>query len=135
MRSSNVDQNITLGIIGRGDSVENCFIDAARAMFSLMADVNKVHLIQIITFEFEEKDLNVALAKWLDLLLIKAEEHRLLFGDFRLQREGDLWKATVSGEPLSPNQVLIKSENLNNALSVQKNDQTWEARCIYREIS
>lgn len=124
------DTNI--GVIGHGETVETCFVDAARNMFALMQDIEKVHLVQIITFEFEEADIDAALVMWLNLVLKKAQEHQLVFGDFRLKREGKSWKATVSGE--KRNQVLEGNIDVKSAsfamVSVAKIDYLWEARCV-----
>ncbi len=126
------DHGDDVGIIGRGDTVENCFTHAARAMFSLMANIENIHQIQIITFEFEEADLELALMTWLNALLKKSQEHHLIWGDFRLKREGNVWKAIVSGEPWRNNMergIEVKGTTLI-MLSVKKVDHLWEARCI-----
>lgn len=126
------DHDADIGIIGRGDTIENCFIDTARAMFSLMGDVASVHLMQIITFEFEEEDTELALVTWLNLLIAKAQEHHLMLGDFRLQREGAKWKATVSGErwqDMMERGIEVKGATLT-MLSVKKINHLWEARCV-----
>jgi SHS2 domain-containing protein len=121
-----------IGIIGRGESIEICFANAARAMFALMADLSHIHTTQIITFEFEEADLEFALVTWLNLLLSKAHEHHLMLSDFRLKREGDLWKATVAGERWRESierGVEVKGATLT-MLSINKVDHRWEARCV-----
>lgn len=121
-----------ISIIGRGESLETCFADAARVMFSLMTDITQVHQLQIITFEFTEDDIEIALVSWLNLLLIKAREHQLIFCDFRLKHEGNLWKATVAGEKWRDSQeggVAVKGAK-PTPLSVKKIDHLWEARCI-----
>lgn len=126
------DHDADIGIIGRGETIENCFANAAYAMFSLMVDVANVHLIQIITFEFEEEDIELALVTWLNLVLTKAHEHNLMFGDFRLTHEGKIWKGTVSGEPWRKNidrGIEVKGATLT-MLSVKKIDHLWEARCV-----
>src|SRR5579872_26495 len=92
------DHEADIGIIGTGESMEACFVDTARTMFSLMTDLSQVHLLQIITFEFEEADIELALVTWLNLLLAKAQEHHLVFSDFRLKRTDTHWHATASGE-------------------------------------
>lgn len=38
--------------------------------------------------EFEEADVELALVRWLNLLLGKAREHGLVFARFRLERDG-----------------------------------------------
>lgn len=126
------DHDADIGIIGRGESIEKCFADAARVMFLLMVDVPNVRPTQIITFEFEEEDLELALVIWLNLLLAKAQEHHLMFGDFRLKREGKHWQATVAGERWRKNierGIEVKGATLT-MLVVKKVDHLWEARCV-----
>src|SRR5579885_539509 len=124
------DHDADIGIIGRGNTVEECFANTARVMFSLMVDLEKVHQIQIITFEFVESDIEIALVTWLNLLLAKSQEHHLIFGDFRITHESDTWKAIVSGEPWRENLergIEIKGATLT-MLSVKKINNSWEAR-------
>jgi SHS2 domain-containing protein len=126
------DHDADIGIIGRGNTVENCFEDAAFSMFSLMADLSHIHQIEIITFEFEEEDVDLALVTWLNLLLAKSHEHQLIFGDFRLKRDEKKWKAIISGEPWRSDLergIEVKGATLS-MLSVKKIDHIWEARCI-----
>ncbi len=126
------DHDADIGIIGRGETIETCFANTAHVMFSLMANIENVHQIQIITFEFEETDLELALVTWLNLLLAKAQEHHLIIGDFRLKHEGNSWKATVAGEPWRENTergIEVKGATLT-MLSVRKVDHLWEARCV-----
>lgn len=126
------EHNADIGIIGRGETIESCFADAARVMFSIISDISKVHLTQIITLNFEEEDLELALVTWLNLLIAKSQEHHLIFGDFRLKRDGKFWKATVSGEKWRQDlerRVEIKGVTLT-ALCVKKVDHMWEARCV-----
>lgn len=126
------DHDTDIGIIGRGETIENCFANTAHLMFAMMSDIDKIHLTQIITFEFEEEDLEKALVTWLNLLLAKAREHHLMCSDFRLKRDGKLWKATVSGEKWREEMergVEVKGATLA-MLSVKKIDHSWEARCV-----
>lgn len=126
------DHDADIGIIGRGESIEACFIDAARVMFNLTVDTSKVHLTQIITFEFEEEDIEYAFVTWLNLLIAEAQEHQLMFGDFRLKRDGKKWQATISGEPWRKNierGIEVKGATLT-MLSVKNVNHVWEARCV-----
>lgn len=118
-------------LIGVGINVEYCLTDVAYQLFALSYNVGEVHLLQIITFEFQEEKLNNVLKKWLHLLLFKTKEHRLMFGDFRLKREHNIWKATVAGEQWRAS--IERNVNLKNAtltqLSVKKADHLWQAHC------
>ena len=55
------DHDADIGIIGHGETIEICFAHTAQVMFSLMADVSQIQARQIITFEFVEADLELAL--------------------------------------------------------------------------
>lgn len=121
-----------IGLIAHGETIESCFADAARVMFALMGRIDEVHLLEIITFEFEEADLEFALVTWLNLVLAKSYEHHLMFGDFRLKHENNKWFATVSGEPWRDEMergIEVKGATLT-MLSVKKINHSWEARCV-----
>lgn len=121
-----------IGLIGRGDTLENSFIDAAFAMFALMANPANIHLREIITFEFAEENKEQAFLTWLNLLLTKAKEHNLILIDFRLIRDGTVWKATVSGEKW--NESIERGMEVKQAsqtmVSVEKIAHNWEAKCL-----
>lgn len=126
------DHDADIGIMGYGESIESCFSNTANMMFALMTDISQIHQIQIVTFEFDEEDIEIALVTWLNLLLAKALEHRLILGDFRLKREGKKWKATVAGEKWR--EGMERSTEVKRVtrtlLSVKKIDHVWEARCV-----
>lgn len=121
-------QKNTQYLTSSGETLEQSFANIAASMFSLLSDIKNIHGLQIITFEFEAADNDKALKTWLALLVSKAKEHQLLFGDFRLKRNNDKWEATVSGEPYQFDQLNIKSINLDK-ISIDKKDHIWETRC------
>ena len=121
-----------IGVIGRGETIEKSFTDAAFAMFALMTNPESIHLREIITFEFTEEDKELALITWLNTLLSKSKEHNLILIDFRLKREGNVWSATVSGEKWQdhmPRNMEVKAAT-KTSLSVEKIDHNWEAKCV-----
>ena len=50
------------------------------------------------TFEFDESDPELALVIWLNQILGKARELGMVFGHFRITRQGNHWHGTVLGE-------------------------------------
>lgn len=121
-----------VGIIAHGESVEDCFENTAKILFSLVSEIENLHSIQVISLEFEESDVEVALLTFLNLLLEKSREQNILFGDFRLRRDGDIWKVTVAGEPKRDEllQGITIKQVLPQLLSVKKFNHHWEARCV-----
>jgi len=122
-----------IGIIGRGATVEAAFEDAARAMFAIMVDVDAVQPDAPIDVAFEEDDVEIALVRWLNALLGAAREHGLVLTAFALERSGDRWRGSASGERWRD--TLLRGTEVKGAtltaLSVRPLDSGgWEARCI-----
>lgn len=126
------DDAAGLGIIGNGETIDLSFGSIASHMFALMHNVEQVHLMQIITFEFSEENMDKALFVWLNLLLDKAKEHQLMFGDFRLKREGIIWKATVSGERIRQDikREIEITKIIPGRTALTKIEHQWQTRCV-----
>ena len=126
------DHGADIGIIGRGDSIEAAFIDAAKAMFAIMGDLNEIQPIETIDLEFEEEDIELALVTYLNQLLAKAQSEHLLLSKFELQRENNHWQGRAWGEKWRDDMTRgteVKGATLT-MLKVTKINQTWEARCV-----
>lgn len=126
------DHDADIGIIGRGETLEACFADAARAMFAAMANLSSVKPMQTISFEFDESDLEFALVTWLNLLLANANASHMILSEFRIKRKGNQWQAEAKGEVWRDEierGVDVKGATLT-MLSVKKIGEAWEARCV-----
>ncbi|HVV68685.1 MAG TPA: archease [Gammaproteobacteria bacterium] len=121
-----------IGIIGRGKTVALAFVAAARAMFAIMADLSQLHMLQTITIEFEETDLELALVTWLNLLLAKSYSQGLILGEFKLIQNNSHWIGQAMGEPWRED--LVRGTEVKGAtltmLSVCKRQEQWEAKCV-----
>lgn len=118
-----------IAITGRGATLERAFEDAAAATFALMADVRCVRPERTIPVSFLEREDGHALARWLDLLLDAAREHHLVFGEFHLQRERDLWWGCATGERRRA--PLLREVRIARAgHAVSHTAEGWEARCL-----
>lgn len=126
------DHEADIGIIGRGDTLENAFIQAARAVFAYMVDLDKVQPQQTIHIEFIEEDPEFALVEWLNALLAEARQAGLVFSQFTLQRKNNHWLGTAQGEPWR--ESLERGTEVKGAtltmLSVKQHIHTYEARCV-----
>lgn len=121
-----------MGIIGRGQTVEQAFIQAAKAVFAYMVDINQVKINRTVRFHFQEQDTELALVTWLNTLLAEARQAGMIFSEFKLRRENDNWCGQASGELW--NDSLERGTEVKGAtltmLSVQEKDHLWEARCV-----
>lgn len=121
-----------IGIIGRGASVEQAFAQAARAMFAVMTALEPVRALETVALEFEEPDVELALVRWLNLLLACARERSLALAHFDIEREGARWRGRAAGEPWHAGLergVEVKGATLT-MLSVGQRSGLWEARCV-----
>lgn len=126
------EHDADIGVIGRGATLEEAFEGAARATFAIMTDIERVHATESITIEFEEADEELALVRWLNLLLGSAREHGLAFGRFWIERDGVRWRGGAGGEPWRPQLergVEVKGATLT-MLVVKRLGDVWEARCV-----
>ena len=132
MTDAYFEHGADVGIVGRGATMEQAFEDAARATFAIMTDLDAVHPIETVNLELEEADNELALVRWLNLLLGLARERGLALGQFHLERDGMRWRGTASGEPWRAaleRGVEVKGATLT-MLEVKKTASGWEARCI-----
>lgn len=126
------DHDADIGIIGRGNSLEESFVDAATAMFALMANLSEVHPKTSIKFEFEETDVELAFVTWLNSLIAKAQADNLLLSRFQIRKNGNLWRGEAQGEVWRDDierGIEVKGATLT-MLSVKQADGKWEAKCV-----
>ncbi|MDW8252498.1 MAG: archease [Chloroflexota bacterium] len=126
------DHDADVGIIGRGDRLEDAFVAAAEGMFALMVNLDDIRPATTVRFAFDEPDPELALAVWLNRLLAEARAAGLIFGRFRLTRENGRWVGEASGEPWRADLergVEVKGATLT-ALAVEQRNGLWEARCV-----
>ncbi|NJD89691.1 MAG: archease [Betaproteobacteria bacterium] len=120
------------GIWGRGPGVTQAFCEAAKAMFALVTDLAAVKPQVTVYFDFEESDVEMALVRWLNLLLFHAADQGIVLARFTLAREGDRWNGSASGEPWR--EGLERGTDVKGAtltmLSVVREGETWDARCV-----
>ena len=121
-----------VGVIGRGASVEEALVGAARAAFAIMCEPAGVERESRVSVEFEEGDMELALVTWINLLLAHARDRGLVLGDFALHRKGGHWEGEAWGEPWSGKHergTEVKGATLT-MLSVRETSDGWEARCV-----
>ncbi len=126
------DHDADIGIIGYGNTLEESFVQAARAVFAYMADLTAIKSKETISFEFEENDIELALVYWLNQLLGEARKNNMIFSNFQLQRQGDHWIGKASGEIWRKSLergTEVKGATLTMLAVIQDGSQ-WQARCI-----
>ena len=126
------DHDADIGIMGRGESLEEAFIQAAIACFSIMIDLTQINSNRKIIIEFSETDIEFALVTWLNQLIAQARINELIFNRFQLKRDNNNWYGEAFGAPWPANidrGTEVKGATLTG-LSVKKINGTWEAKCV-----
>jgi len=126
------EHDADVGVAGRGATLEEAFESAAAGMFSIMTDISALRGERTVRLEFEEADVELALVRWLNLLLAKAREHGMVFCAFCVERDGVVWRGSATGEPWRKELergVEVKGATLTT-LRVGEKDGEWEARCV-----
>jgi SHS2 domain-containing protein len=90
-----------------GSCLEECFSNAALALFEVMTEVRKVRPIISQDFTVEGSDKENLLYSWLEALLVNFETTDNLYSSFKVHEikitpEGLSLKATAYGEPFDP---------------------------------
>ena len=126
------EHDADIGIIGRGTTLEEAFVSAARAMFAIQADFDSLRPREGIELDFEEEDVELALVKWLNALLAASRDRAVALCEFGLARRGSRWLGWARGERWR--EGLVRGTEVKGAtltmLSVAQGAAGLEARCV-----
>ena len=105
------DHTADIGIRAWGNELAQVFEEAARALFSVMAELNTISVRQKLKLRLHaESDEELFLA-WLKELLFIFETKHLLFSDFKvLDLKSGTLVAEVGGELIDPTKHLLGRE-------------------------
>jgi len=126
------DHDADIGIVGHGRSIEEAFINAAKAMFSLMTDLKTLATDHAVEIQFVEADAELALVTWLNLLLAEARSRSLVLSAFTLKKDGANWHGEAKGQAWNASLargIEVKGATLT-MLRVAWHGDECEARCV-----
>lgn len=127
------DHDADIGIIGRGNSLAECFVDAAKSVFTLMSgDLSNIKPYVKVSFDFKEDDVELAFVTWLNLLIGQAQAENLIFSQFQMSNKDGCWYGEAQGEKWRDDierGIDVKGATLT-MLSVKQENGKWEARCV-----
>ena len=126
-----------VGIRGFGKSKEEAFAECAKAMFSVMADLEKVGSGEKFDIEIETNDIESLLVDYLNHLLYLRDVNEMLFSRFDLYitKDGGEWKLNgkAFGEKINKKEHGIKSDvkaASYHQLKVEEKNGKWLAQCV-----
>jgi SHS2 domain-containing protein len=100
-------------IAAYGKDLAEAFENAARAMFDVMTDMEKVNSKVEDYVEVEAQDTYALLYSWLEALLVKSEVNRMLYSKFKVSNlekmpAGFKLRANIWGEKFDPKRHVQK---------------------------
>ncbi len=122
----------------RGETLEEVFEEAAKAMFSVITDISKVEKRVKKRIEGEGIDLFNALYRWLEELLILHDAEGLVFSEFHVEyvrEEGEVVKfaGEALGEPFDESKHVKGTEVkavTYSMMEISKDNGCWYARVV-----
>ncbi len=131
-----LDHEADAGVRGIGGTLDEAFAEAARGMFSLMADLDLVQERGEVTIGVRADTLEGLLVAWLGELLRERDVRGMLFSRFevRIGQDGEGWwlEGRAWGEPISPRHRLgveVKAATYAG-LRVERRGEAYIAQCI-----
>ena len=130
-----LDHTGDLGIRVWAEDVTGIFQEAARALFAIITDFEKVEVHMDVEVAVEGLGQEELLVAWLNELLYLYEVKGLLLCDFELTEidEGSV-KGMVRGEEFDENRHAIKTSIkavTYHQLEITERDGRWQARVIF----
>ena len=109
-----LDHEADIGIRGWGKTVEEAFENSAKAMFSVMVNLERVELKEEIQVEVTAEDLDLLFIEWLNELLAQRDISEMIFSEFTVQisdKNGEITlSGTAQGELLNSEKHEIRTE-------------------------
>jgi len=115
----------------RAATLPGLFATAAGGMFSLMADLDRLHPRCSRSVGVEALDLEMLLVEWLNELLFLREVHEEIYCRFEVSdlQPGSL-EAVVWGEPGLPTKAGIKAATYHD-LEIRQESEFWQATIVF----
>ena len=128
-----------IGIRGIGKSLEEAFCEIAKAMFSVMTNINSVQPIEKIEFEVEADDKENLLFNFLNELVFLRDDKQMFFSKFECKiskiesGKGFELNAKAFGEKINPQKHEIKSEvkaATYALMKIEEKNENFLCQCI-----
>ncbi|MEM4662567.1 MAG: archease [Candidatus Diapherotrites archaeon] len=126
-----------IGIRGIGKTLEEAFCEAAKALFSVMVELEDVKAVGEIKIRLEAESLEELFVCWLNELLSEALLTKVLFKDFKvsIKKSNGKFKLEGSafGESINKKKHRLKTEVKGatySGLKVEKRGTKFVAQCI-----
>ena len=122
-----------VGVRGFGETLEEAFVEGARAMFSVMVELEGVSPEKTFDIEVSASDEEALFVEWLNELLSIGDLNDVVFCKFEAKISGNSLKGKASGEKWDLKKHEPKTEvkaATYSQLQVKKENGSYVAQCI-----
>lgn len=130
-----IDHTADVGIIAYGAGLEEVFINAARALFSLITELDDVAEDLKYDVDIASEDRESLLLEWLNELIYLFDTGQILLKKFHiLSLSGTRLKAVCYGEKVDPSRHRLKTgvkAATYHMLRIDRDEQGYKARVIF----
>lgn len=96
-----------IGIRAWGADLKELFVESARGLFSVIADLSNISSIHKFDINLKAENAEDLLFIWLKELLFISDSKKMVFSDFKIKKlNSKLIMAEVGGEPIQEKHVL-----------------------------
>ena len=124
-----------IGIIARGRDMKEAFVNAARGLFSIIAEPRGVQAKDRIPMEVSAPDREALLVNWLNELIYLSSTREMLFSAFEIAMLSDTeLRATVGGEKIVRSKHRLIREvkaTTYHKLKVEQDADGWRVQVIF----
>jgi len=122
-----------IGIRGCGTTMEEAFVNAAKALYSVMVNIDTVETRESRDISVHAPDHELLLVEWLNALLSLSDIERMVFSTFKVTIDDSALSGTAWGEKLDQRRhephVEVKGATYH-LLSVKQEDGRYVAQCV-----
>lgn len=131
------DHPADVGIIGFGGSLEEAFEEGAKAMFQVMAEIDRVEPMAPKEVEVDASDEESLLIRWLNALLALKDLEHMFFSDFKVKirhlHDALVLKGVALGETIDIQKhypkVEVKAATYSQ-LRVERSESMFRVQCV-----
>ncbi len=124
-----------IGVRGYGKTIEEAFEETAKAMTSILVDLDTIEEKKTIKIEAEADTPEELLFEWLNEILAQIDIEGMIFKKFKITKlKNNKLEAELTGEQLSPEKHHTKTQvkaATYSQLKVYKDENgRWISQCI-----
>ena len=133
MSYEHFEHTADVGIRGIGETLEESFEMAGKALFAVMINLDNVEITDELSIEVEGENSEDLLYNWLSELIFLMNIEEKVFSDFSVKIEGNQLRGRVRGEVINYNkhELLTEVKAITySQILVEQKENSWIAQCI-----